>query len=178
MCKGALQCTNRRVWKTNFQSKCHNPSVVFHSNLRTRSRAIGSFYRKKKGNDIHCPQQGHVLFKEEAAIKTPQGRLTDTALGIVHQTLTKRQPDTSEMTEIKLENTSVQSAHSYSRNSFGNGPVTLTVEFLSGGKMQKQCILKQPLLQKYSSKVLKCGGTHFTDVAPVVARVHKGRKSS
>lgn len=68
----------------------------FHQEIHIQGQVLRSFL-KKKGNKPCSPQQGHVLLKKEAAIKTPQGRLTVTALGIVHQSLTKRQADTSEM---------------------------------------------------------------------------------
>lgn len=76
----------------------------FHQEIHIQGQFLCSFL-KKKGNNLWSPQQ--VLFKKEAAIKTPQGRLMDTALGIVHQSLTKRQADTSEMTGIKTEITHV-----------------------------------------------------------------------
>lgn len=71
-------------------SKFQTPSEILDK-LAPRSRIITFFYPflKEQGNDLRWPLQGHVLFKKEAAIKTPQGRLTDTALRILHQTPTK-----------------------------------------------------------------------------------------
>lgn len=110
----------------------------FHQEIHIQGQFLWSFL-KRKGNNLCSPQQGHVLFKKEAAIKTPQGRLTDTALGIVHQSLTKRQADTSEMTGIKTEITHVQSARAHSRNNL--------------------------CCKNILPKVLNCGGTRFTDVS-------------
>lgn len=119
----------------------------FHQEIHIQGQFLWSFL-KKKGNKLCSPQQGHVLFKKEAAIKTPRGRLTDTALGIVHQSLTKRQADTSEMTGVKTEIAHVQSARSRSRNDLCSKNIL--------------------------PKVLNGGGMRFTDVS----RGHKGRKSS
>ncbi len=63
----------------------------------------------KEGNDPCLLQLGDILFKEEPAIKTPQGRFTDSARIIVQQTLCSMHHDG--LVRFRLRSNAVPEPH-------------------------------------------------------------------